>query len=87
MDHIETSLNAAAARSTTAPPRDTAPRSATASPRATTSRSTGEEHRARAETLVAELRRMAAGTDNPTERANLQRSADSLIRLATAYRP
>jgi hypothetical protein len=51
------------------------------------SRSTGAEHRARAETLVAELRRMAARTDNPTERANLQRSADSLIRLATAYRP
>ncbi|MET7278514.1 hypothetical protein ABZS29_09810 [Kribbella sp. NPDC005582] len=75
MEHIETPLNAGAARRNAAPPR------------AAMARSTGAEHRARAETLVAELRRMAAGTENPAERANLQRSADSLIRLATAYRP
>ncbi|MFC9694384.1 hypothetical protein ACFTSF_37920 [Kribbella sp. NPDC056951] len=55
--------------------------------RTRTSRSTRAEHRARAELLVAELHRMAAGTDNPAERASLCRSADSLIRLATAYRP
>lgn len=51
------------------------------------SRSSGAEHRARAKVLVAELHRMAAGTDDPAKRADLKRSADSLIRLATAYRP
>ncbi|MFK4083263.1 hypothetical protein ACI2LF_04080 [Kribbella sp. NPDC020789] len=50
-------------------------------------RTTPAERKARAEWLVTELRRMAAATENPAERANLQRSADSLIRLATAYRP
>ncbi|MFB6723494.1 hypothetical protein ACFCV3_25165 [Kribbella sp. NPDC056345] len=96
MEHVETAQNPAVPSSTATPlqagraqagaPRSTAaPLRAGAQPGA--SRSTGAEHRARAEWLVGELRRMAAGTDNPTERANLRRSADSLIRLATAYRP
>ncbi|MFI5735917.1 hypothetical protein ACIA49_37740 [Kribbella sp. NPDC051587] len=50
-------------------------------------RSSAAEHRARAERLVAELRQLADATASPVERANLHRSADSLIRLATAYRP
>jgi hypothetical protein len=48
--------------------------------------STRDERRARAEWLIAELRRRAAACDDPREQANLQRSADSLLRLATAYR-
>ena len=48
--------------------------------------STREERQARAEWLIAELRRRAAACDDPREQANLQRSADSLLRLATAYR-
>ncbi|MEI8406811.1 MULTISPECIES: hypothetical protein [unclassified Kribbella] len=50
-------------------------------------RATAAERQARAEWLVAELRRRAAACDDPREQANLLRSADSLIRLATAYRP
>lgn len=51
------------------------------------SRSTPAERKARTDWLVTELRRLAASTDNPHEQANLHRSADSLIRLATAFRP
>ena len=51
------------------------------------SRSTPAERQARTDWLVTELRRLAASTDNPHEQANLRRSADSLIRLATASRP
>ncbi|TDD24843.1 hypothetical protein E1218_16000 [Kribbella turkmenica] len=50
-------------------------------------RSTPAERRARAEWLAAEFRRRAAGCDNPQEEANLLRSADSLLRLASAYQP
>jgi len=50
-------------------------------------RSTPAERKARTDWLVTELRRLAAATDNPHEQANLRRSADSLIRLATAFRP
>jgi hypothetical protein len=50
-------------------------------------RATAEERRARAEWLAAELRRRAAVCGDPGERANLRRSADSLVRLATAYQP
>jgi hypothetical protein len=49
--------------------------------------STSEERQARAEWLIAELRRRAAACDDPREQANLHRSADSLLRLATAFRP
>ncbi|WP_405063060.1 hypothetical protein OG474_15860 [Kribbella sp. NBC_01505] len=51
-----------------------------------TSRSTAAEHRARAEWLVRELRSRAATSDDPQYQAELRRSADSLVRLATAYR-
>ncbi|TCC56183.1 hypothetical protein E0H73_34070 [Kribbella pittospori] len=51
------------------------------------SRSTPAERQARTDWLVTELRRLASTTDNPHEQANLRRSADSLIRLATASRP
>jgi hypothetical protein len=50
-------------------------------------RATAEERQARSEWLVAELRRRAAACNDPNEQANLLRSADSLIRLATAYQP
>lgn len=52
----------------------------------TSTSSTREERRARAEWLIAELRRRAAASDDPHEQANLRRSADSLLRLATAFR-
>jgi hypothetical protein len=45
-----------------------------------------DERRARADWLIAELRRRAAGTEDPAERQDLRRSADSLVRLATALR-
>jgi hypothetical protein len=41
---------------------------------------------ARAEWLIAELRQRAADCDDPREEANLRRSADSLVRLATALK-
>jgi hypothetical protein len=50
-------------------------------------RATPEERQARAEWLIAEFRRRAAACDDPREQANLLRSADSLVRLATAYQP
>ncbi len=50
-------------------------------------RATAEERQARAEWLIAEFRRRAAASDDPREKANLLRSADSIVRLATAYRP
>jgi hypothetical protein len=42
---------------------------------------------ARAEWLIAELRQRAAACDDPREEANLRRSADSLVRLATVLKP
>ncbi|MEU4605204.1 hypothetical protein AB0F43_19660 [Kribbella sp. NPDC023972] len=50
-------------------------------------RATAAERQARAEWLVTELRRRAEACDDPREQANLHRSADSLVRLATAYQP
>ncbi|GAB2682058.1 hypothetical protein [Kribbella swartbergensis] len=50
-------------------------------------RATAEERQARAEWLAAEFRRRAAACDDPAEQANLLRSADSLVRLATAHQP
>ncbi len=85
MEHVETPRSPATPLSTAVPLQAGAQASAPRSTGAT--RSTAAEHRARAELLVAELRRMADTTDNPAEQANLRRSADSLIRLATAYRP
>jgi hypothetical protein len=48
---------------------------------------TREERTAQAEWLIGELRRRAAGCEDPREQANLRRCADSLVRLATALRP
>jgi hypothetical protein len=48
-------------------------------------RATAAERQARAEWLIAEFRRRAAASDDPREQANLLRSADSLVRLATAH--
>jgi len=45
-----------------------------------------DDRRARADWLVAELRRRAASTEDAAERDGLRRSADSLVRLATALR-
>ncbi|GAB3941805.1 hypothetical protein GCM10029976_061760 [Kribbella albertanoniae] len=91
MEHVETSQSPAAPLSAGAPHSTAASRSTGAQADAlrgpAASRSSGAEHRARAKVLVAELHRMAAGTDDPAKRADLKRSADSLIRLATAYRP
>jgi hypothetical protein len=42
---------------------------------------------ARTEWLIAELRRRAETCVDPNERTNLHRSADALVRLATAIRP
>ena len=64
-------------------PPDFAPPNVPVPPR---SRSTPAERQARTDWLVTELLRLAASTDNPHEQANLRRSADSLIRLATASR-
>jgi len=48
--------------------------------------STRAERQARAEWLVTELGRLAAGADDPHEQAHLRRTADSLVRLAIAFR-
>lgn len=41
----------------------------------------------RTQVLIADLRRRAETCEDPREQANLRRSADSLVRLATALRP
>ena len=41
----------------------------------------------RTQQLIADLRRRAENCTDPREEANLRRSVDSLIRLATALRP
>lgn len=44
----------------------------------------GADRLARVQWLIAELRERAADCDDSQEEANLRRSADSLVRLATA---
>jgi hypothetical protein len=44
------------------------------------------ERQARADWLVTELGRLAATADDPQQRAQLRRTADSLVRLAIAFR-
>ena len=44
------------------------------------------ERQARADWLVTELGRLAAGACDPHEQARLRRTADSLVRLAIAFR-
>jgi len=48
--------------------------------------STRAERQARADWLVTELARRAASADDPHEQARLRRTADSLVRLAIAFR-
>jgi len=48
--------------------------------------STRAERQARSDWLITELGRMAAAADNPQEQASLRRTADSLVRLAIAFR-
>lgn len=50
------------------------------------STATGDRY-ARTQELIADLRRRAEDCDDPREKANLRRSVDSLVRLATALRP
>ncbi|MFF0265986.1 hypothetical protein [Kribbella sp. NPDC004536] len=45
------------------------------------------ERQARNDWLVAELNRLAATTQDPDEQTRYRRTADSLVRLATAMRP
>lgn len=53
---------------------------------AASARSTRAERQARADWLITELGRLAAAADNPQEQASLRRTADSLVRLAIAFR-
>ncbi|WP_329483071.1 hypothetical protein OG555_12855 [Kribbella sp. NBC_01484] len=49
-------------------------------------RSTRAERQARSDWLITELGRLAAAADDPQEQAGLRRTADSLVRLAIAFR-
>ena len=49
-------------------------------------RSTRAERQARSDWLITELGRLAATADDPHEQASLRRTADSLVRLAIAFR-
>ncbi|MER7246736.1 hypothetical protein [Kribbella sp. NPDC000426] len=44
------------------------------------------ERRARADWLITELSRLAAQADDPRDQARYRRTADSLVRLAIAFR-
>ena len=48
--------------------------------------STRAERQARSDWLITELGRLAATADDPQEQASLRRTADSLVRLAIAFR-
>ena len=50
------------------------------------STATGDRY-ARTQELIADLRGRAEDCDDPREKANLRRSADSLTRLSNALRP
>ncbi|WP_410786760.1 hypothetical protein [Kribbella sp. C-35] len=45
------------------------------------------ERQARADWLITELSRLAAQAEDPNDRVRFRRTADSLTRLATAFRP
>lgn len=47
---------------------------------------TRAERQARADWLITELGRLAAHAENPDDKARYRRTADSLVRLAIAYR-
>ena len=81
---LHDSTHSSPARGTTSgnptPPPDPTP------PGPAEERSTRAERQARAEWLVTELGRLAARADDPHDQARLRRTADSLVRLATAFR-
>ncbi|MGW7681305.1 hypothetical protein ACWGID_11225 [Kribbella sp. NPDC054772] len=45
-----------------------------------------DERQARADWLITELGRLAADADDPHDQARFRRTADSLVRLAIAFR-
>ncbi|TCC18965.1 hypothetical protein [Kribbella speibonae] len=47
---------------------------------------TRAERQARADWLITELGRLAAQAEDPDDKVRIRRTADSLVRLATAYR-
>lgn len=67
---------------TNATPLDPPP-TATQAPAAMQARA---ERQARADWLIAELGRLAAQAEDPNDRVRIRRTADSLTRLATAFR-
>ncbi|MFF0339217.1 hypothetical protein [Kribbella sp. NPDC004875] len=48
--------------------------------------SPSDERQARADWLITELGRLAADADDPHDQARFRRTADSLVRLAIAFR-
>jgi hypothetical protein len=65
-------------------PTNATPHAPLDSPTATTQ--ARAERQARADWLITELGRLAAQAEDPQERVRLRRTADSLVRLAIAYR-
>ena len=55
-------------------------------PAATTAATTVAERQARADWLITEFGRLAAQADDPRDQARFRRTADSLVRLAIAFR-
>jgi hypothetical protein len=51
-----------------------------------TAAATVAERRARADWLITEFGRLAAQADDPRDKARFRRTADSLVRLAIAFR-
>jgi hypothetical protein len=51
-----------------------------------TAASSRAERQARADWLITELGRLAAQAEDPHDRARIRRTADSLVRLAIAFR-
>ncbi|WUJ73814.1 hypothetical protein OG809_11190 [Kribbella soli] len=55
-------------------------------PAAATAAATVAERQARADWLITEFGRLAAQADDPRDQARFRRTADSLVRLAIAFR-
>lgn len=66
----------------------TTPAATSTSTATTTGPTTGTlaERRARADWLITEFGRLAAQAEDPHDKARFRRTADSLIRLAIAFR-
>jgi hypothetical protein len=84
MEHsIGTPTNATPHAPLDSPTANTQASPTTPAPAATEARA---ERQARADWLITELGRLAAQAEDPQERVRLRRTADSLVRLAIAYR-